>query len=739
MTTEELKKLEDDLWSAAVRMRADSDLKLSEFATPVLGLIFLKFADNKYSAVEADIKKELKAQENSRRQREIHEIAIEKCGFYLPEKSRYSYLLNLPEKKEIDKALKHAMAEIERFKPELQGTLPQDEFFDLTRTDNNLPKTLLKTFSDIPADATGDIFGKIYEFFLGKFALSEGQGGGEFFTPTSVVKYMVEVIEPYTGTIFDPACGSGGMFVQSSNFIDERKKDLGNTDAKDLYVYGTEKTLDTVKLAKMNIAVNGLRGSVIQANAYYEDPHTALGKFDYVMANPPFNVKDVNYDRVKDDKRFNTYGIPQNKGKAKKTNDGDANLVPNANYMWINLFATSLKPNGRAALVMANSASDAGNSEKDIRETLIKTGMISQMVTMSSNMFSTVTLPASLWFFDKSKLVTDYESQKDKVKVLFVDARNVYRQIDRAHREFTQEHILNLATITRLHNGHDDRFLNLIDKYFKSINSLLAPIQDTYTSYVSNYNVIAAGLQKWFNAAKFSKEQKSFIQEEGLTAAISALKLENNNAFSAAITAATAAVSKYTKDKKTTNQLQHKTAASYTDLVETKKVTKKALDKAYRELEKVYKLSEKQLRDKNDKNWKEISSLRELRESLDEFIEYSNDTMSKEPQFTQSTEGKSAFYFIKNIVWLQERFPDAKYEDVTGLCKVAGIGEIEEQDWSLNPGRYVGVVIEEDGMTEDEFLEKMNDVQKELNGLNQLSIEQLAIVNNNLNLIVNHE
>lgn len=739
MTTEELKKLEDDLWSAAVRMRADSDLKLSEFATPVLGLIFLKFADNKYTAVEAEIKKELKAQENSRRQREMHEIAIEKCGFYLPEESRYGYLLNLPEKEDIAKALKHAMAEIEKYKPELQDTLPQDEYYDLTRTDKSLPKTLLKTFSDIPADATGDIFGKIYEFFLGKFALSEGQGGGEFFTPTSVVKYMVEVIEPYTGTIFDPACGSGGMFVQSSNFIDQRKKDLHNTDAKDLYVYGTEKTLDTVKLAKMNIAVNGLRGNVIQANAYYEDPHTAFGKFDYVMANPPFNVKDVNYDRVKDDKRFNTYGIPQNKGAAKKKKEGDANLVPNANYMWINLFATSLKANGRAALVMANSASDARNSEKDIRETLIKKGIISQMVTMSSNMFSTVTLPASLWFFDKSKLVSDYEKEKDNIKVLFVDARNVYRQIDRAHREFTQEHVWNLATITRLHNGHNDRFLSLIDKYLNNVNGLLQPIEDSYSNYLSKYNEFSTGLQKWFKDAELNSEQKSLIKEEGVTDSISGLGLIENKEFTSALSNTTKIVSKYVKDSDESNKNQHATAACFVQLNETKKTTKKGLDKAYRELEKLYKFSEKQLRDKNDKNWKELPSLKGLRESLEEFVEFANEAMNKEPQFTQGTEGKSAFYFIKNITWLQERFPEAKYENVTGLCKVAGVDEIEEQDWSLNPGRYVGVIIEEDGMTEEEFFENMDEMQKELNALNQLSTEQLETINNNLNIILNHE
>ena len=733
MTTEDLKKLEDNLWTAATRMRSDSDLKLTEFATPVLGLIFLKFADNKYSAVEAEINKELAAQKDSRRQRKVHEIAIEKCGFYLPKEARYSYLLELAEKEDIAKAIKEAMAEIERYKPELKDTLPQDEYYDLTRTDKSLPKTLLKTFSDIPMDATGDVFGKIYEYFLGKFAMAEGQGGGEFFTPTSVVKYMVEVIEPYSGTIFDAACGSGGMFVQSSNFIDQRKKELKNTDPKDLYVYGTEKTLETVKLAKMNIAVNGLRGSVIQANTYYEDPHGAFEKFDFVMANPPFNVKDVNYDRVQNDKRFNTYGIPQNKSAGKKKPEGDANLVPNANYMWINLFATSLKAKGRAALVMANSASDARNSEKDIRETLIKKGLISQMVTLSSNMFNTVTLPASLWFFDKSNLVEDFEAEKDNIKVLFVDARNVYRQIDRAHREFTQEQIWNLATITRLYKGNTDRFLSLVNKYIGQISELLAPAENAYTTYLTDHAILVTAFKKWYSNAKFDKEQKSFIAEHKLDEAIAQLELSTNKAFIAALQTAEKSITAYLQTAKAENKGQHQVATACEKANELKKTARKELDKAFRALEKTYKLAEKHLRDKNDKNWKEIPSLKALREALDKFIEFSNEAMNKEPKYSQDSEGKSAFYFYKNMAWLQERFPEAKYEDVTGLCKAAGIAEIEEQDWSLNSGRYVGVVIEEDGMTEEEFNDEILKLHSQLN---KLSSEAQVILNSiDLNIL----
>ena len=265
-----------------------------------------------------------------------------------------------------------------------------------------MPKQLLKIFADIPADITGDMFEQIYEYFLGEFAMSEGQGGGEFFTPRSVVRLMVEIIEPHGGRVFDPACGSGGMFVQSAQFVEQHRSDAANATSGDIYVCGQEKTLETVKLAKMNLAVNGLRGEIKQANTYYEDPHNSFGQFDYVLANPPFNVDDVSLGTVEKDRRFNTYGIPRNKTKVGKADQGKE-TVPNGNYLWINLFATSLKEEGRAALVMANSASDARHSEADIRKSLIESNLIYGMLTLPSNMFYSVTLPATLWFFDRKR------------------------------------------------------------------------------------------------------------------------------------------------------------------------------------------------------------------------------------------------------------------------------------------------------------------------------------------------
>lgn len=288
MNREQLKKLEKDLWAAADKLRANSDLKASEYSTPVLGLIFLKFADNKYRQHEDAILQAYNQLKGTRREKPLEEIAIEKCGFFLKDYARYDYLLKLPDKEDIAKAIRRAMASIENSKPELLGVLPQEEYDRFTRSPKNqhIPKDLLKLFSDIPVDAAGDVFGQIYEYFLANFALSEGQGGGEFFTPRSVVKLMTEVIEPHGGKVYDPACGSGGMFVQSAEFIQQHQADKAAD--LDVFVCGTEKTLETVKLAKMNLAVNNLRGDIKQANTYYEDPFNAFGAFDYVMANPPF-------------------------------------------------------------------------------------------------------------------------------------------------------------------------------------------------------------------------------------------------------------------------------------------------------------------------------------------------------------------------------------------------------------------------------------------------------------------
>ena len=668
MNAQELKQLEDDLWRSADTLRANSDLKSSEYSTPVLGLIFLKFADNKYRRNEKAIIAQYTKLKSTRRKTLVSEIAIEKCGFYLPDHARYDYLMKLPEEQDIAKAIKKAMEAIEEYKPELKGILPQDEYFRLTRTDKSIPMQLLKNFSNIPEDAAGDMFGQIYEYFLGNFAMAEGQGGGEFFTPRAVVRLMVEIIEPHRGTVFDPACGSGGMFVQSAKFIERHRHEMANGNG-DLFVYGQEKTLETVKLAKMNLAVNGLRGDIRQANTYYEDPFGSFGQFDYVLTNPPFNVDDVSLKRVEQDKRFNTYGIPRKKTKAKKKDQG-SETVPNANYLWINLFATSLKPEGRAALVMANSASDARHSEADIRKTLIENDLIYGMLTLPSNMFYTVTLPATLWFFDRDK--------KDD-RILFIDTRNIFTQIDRAHREFSDAQIQNIAVISHLRRGKRDKFLGLIDRYFeqgmdKLIESKtrVEPISDQLLEALDGNGgkeAVADLVKQWSDLKKLKSRYNQYLKKNGKQITIT----KNNKA-------------------------QHTLRQDFDPFFD-------ALHQGLKQLDKIVRCHEKQLADKAKKNGKRNATDKQTKD-LKTALEALHAAV------------KNAEGYYKHISWLQERFPRAEYEDVTGLCKLATLEEVKEQDYSLNPGRYVGVVIEEDGKTEEEFIKEilsLNDQIKELN------------------------
>lgn len=414
-------QLEKKLWSAADELRANSELKSSEYSVPVLGLIFLRYADVKF----ANAQKEIEGKGSARRTPSKTDYSA-KGVLYLPEAARFSYLLNLPEGKDIGKEINEAMGLIEQENPELKGVLPKS--YQMVGNDS-LP-TLLKTFNSIPLDIEGDAFGKIYEYFLGEFAKVEGQKGGEFFTPTALVKLIVAIIEPFHGRIYDPACGSGGMFVQSANFVAEHKK----KPLEELTIFGEERVNETARLCKMNLAVHGLSGDIKQGNSYYEDIHDSLGQFDFVMANPPFNVNGIDKERIKDDKRF-PFGMP-------KTDNG--------NTIWIQLFYSSLNATGRAGFVMANSASDARGSELEIRKQLIQANAVDVMVAISPNFFYTVTLPCTLWFFDKGKKGTDRQD-----KVLFIDARHIFRQIDRAHRDFTPDQIEFIANIARLYRGEE--------------------------------------------------------------------------------------------------------------------------------------------------------------------------------------------------------------------------------------------------------------------------------------------
>ncbi len=394
---------------------------------PVLGLIFLRYADHKFTQAE----KELVGKSSGRRT--IGKTDYQARGvLYLPEKARFQNLLKLPEGVDIGKAINSAMRAIEEENVSLKDVLPKT----YNRLDNPTLIELLKLMASIPMDIEGDAFGKIYEYFLGAFAMSEGQKGGEFYTPTSIVKLIVEIIEPFHGRILDPACGSGGMFVQSARFVENHQ---GKPNAE-ISICGQERVAETVRLCRMNLAVHGLEGDIRQGNTYYEDLHNGVGRFDFVMANPPFNVDRVDKERLKNDKARFPFGMPK---------------IDNANYLWIQIFTSALNATGRAGFVMANSASDARGSELEIRKQLIQSGVVDVMVAVGSNFFYTVTLPCTLWFLDKGKANT---TRNDRV--LFIDARHIYRQIDRAHREFTPDQIEFLANIVRLYRGEEPETVN---------------------------------------------------------------------------------------------------------------------------------------------------------------------------------------------------------------------------------------------------------------------------------------
>ena len=600
---DELKQLEEKLWAAADKLRTESGLKSTQYSTPVLGLIFLRFASNKYDKFKDDIEAEYAASQNTRNPKTREEIALSKVGFYLPEESRFDYLLGLSEQEDIPRKIKEAMEGIERYKPELVGSLPKEEYFNLEPKGDNdsirdysLTTSLLKIINTIPKNLSGDVFGKVYEFFLGKFASSEGKGGGEYYTPTSVVRLMVEMIEPFHGRILDPACGSGGMFVQSADFV---QRSSANPD--NISVYGIEKEGETVKLARMNMFLHGLNNHIVHGNSYYSDPHNSYGSFDFVMANPPFNGDDVSYDKVKDDRRFNEYGIPKNKTKSKNK---DSETVPNANYLWINQFATALNDTGRAALVMASIATDAGKSEAEIRARLVEDGIVSAMLSLPSNMFYSVTLPATLWFFDKAR--------RDDKRVLFINARNTYRQVDRAHREFTDEHIANLVCIRHLYQGNEEQYHLLMSHYEMRIYELTKK----YEELEAENTLICTEAENFL----IKNPKKNLPQD-----------------------------------------------------------LKKRLGESNAELEE---------------------------------------------------EKKELDYMVSMRQWLVDNFPEGKYRDVVGLCKAATIEEIREQDYSLNPGRYVGVSF--DIEDKNDFLEGMQALSTELFELNSRSQELMQSIMNNL-------
>jgi type I restriction enzyme M protein len=458
-------QVEASLWDAADLLRANSNLPSSEYCMPVLGVIFLRHATNRYQTALQTIEAEQAAGTMPKRPLGKADF-IKRRALMLPTAARYDTLLKLPSGSNLGGALVAAMNAIEADFPPLQGSLPKD--YD--RFDNKLLEDLLRCFdSQALRTATGDVFGRIYEYFLMKFAMQGAQDNGEFFTPPSLVQTLVNVIEPTHGVVTDLACGSGGMFVQSSHFIEQSGQDT----MKRVTFYGQEKTRATIPFAKMNLAVHGLEGDILEANTFYDDPHRLQdgrplwGNVDFMMANPPFNVDTVDAEKVKGDRRL-PFGLPGvNKDKH----------VSNGNYLWISYFHSYLSPTGRAGFVMSSQASSAGHGEKEVRRKLVETGDVDVMVAIRSNFFYTRTVPCELWHFDRAK------PAERKDQVLMLDARNVYRKVTRKIYDFSPEQQANLAAVVWLYRGQQERFLGLLQRYITRLGVEAAAVDGPLSAF----------------------------------------------------------------------------------------------------------------------------------------------------------------------------------------------------------------------------------------------------------------
>lgn len=677
MTAEQLKELENRLWKTADDLRANSKLTSSEYSFPVLGLIFLRHAYNRFVKAKIEIEKTLPVHP-VRGVRPINkEDFLTAKAIFLPEKAQWEYLAKLPESEDLGECINDAMRSIESEYEVLSGVLPKE--YSLFEKD--LIQRLVRVFNDESLnDVTGDVFGRIYEYFLNKFAMSGAQEGGEFFTPPSLVNTIVKIIEPNHGIVADVAVGSAGMFVQTAHFIEEEE---GADATNQVAFYGQEKADTNTKLAKMNMAVHGLEGSILQGNTFYEDKHDLLGKCDFIMANPPFNVDgiDKSKDSVKKDPRL-PFGLPKN---------------DNGNYLWMQYFYSLLNEKGRAGFVMASSASDAGHSEKDIRQKLVETGAIDVMVSIGTKFFYTRSLPCTLWFYDREK---ENDPQRADT-TLMLDLREVYRKVSSSLHDFTDEQLNNIQALVGLYRDSDKYFLRALEKYAQNVNNELNKAQASAQLLLESYNnVILPYVEKLAPkelVAVFNEE----LQEDDLKSITKLAK--NKTEFEVAFESCT---KNKTLDKTQTTKL---------------KKAKKDFNTTIKALNHFCKEAGKENDLRKNKDWK-INVLEVVKALETEFEVFSKaiDQM---------------LYFNKESHWLLDRFPEGIYKDNAGLCKVVNREEIAKNDYSLTAGRYVGVApqIDEDF----DYETRMAEIKLELQSLNEEAItfaEQIQINLNELGL-----
>ncbi|NMF02997.1 SAM-dependent DNA methyltransferase [Bifidobacterium boum] len=603
----DVRKLEKQLWEAADNLRSNSTLTSQQYCMPVLGLIFLRYAWGRFKVVDKEIK-DNRARAAGRR------IPIEPADYtkrgamFIPEEARYDYLLNLPgDEANLGNKVNDAMSALEKENPQLSGVLPKN----YTDLGNDLLRETLRIFNNPELDEGGDdIIGRIYEYFLAKFSPMVASDDGVFFTPKSLVRMIMNVIEPSKGVMLDPACGSGGMFVSASDYVREH----GGNPLESMTFYGQEKVEYNAQLCLMNMAVHGMNGKIKsgdEANTFYVDAHGLDGRCDYVAANPPFNS-----DKVKAEKAEAAGRMPL--GISSINNKGD---FSNGNYLWINYFYSYLNETGRAGFVMASSATDSSGKDRGLRKTLINTGHVDVMLYVGGNFFYTKSLPCTLWFLDKGK------SEDLKDKVLFIDAQNYHTAIDTTHNEWSPWQLKNLTAIVWLYRGQPERYSALIGEYCDAIKEMSHKLDGDAQRVFENIGGVEG-----FQSAK-----------DSLVAYIADAKADAKSQISNA---------KPRERKKLRTELDERVADLEADLT-----------------------------------------------------------------------------VIDEALWLTDKFGTGKYADIPGLCKVATRAEIEEHNWSLTPGAYVGVPpMKDDGV---DFNKRMHEIHSELRRLQAQSNELMETISKN--------
>lgn len=753
-----VQQLENELWEAADQLRANSKLTAAEYAMPVLGLIFLRHADNRFKAYLPEILKDIPAGMPAGQREELIKTEFQgKSAVYLPETARFDAIASLPTGDDVGAAIEAAMDAIEAEYPVLQGALPRG--YSAFETD--LLDRLVKIFDrEALKTATGDVFGRIYEYFLNKFAMSGAQEGGEFFTPPSLVRMIVNVIQPDHGIVFDPACGSAGMFVQTGHFIEQVRHAIA---LESVTFHGQEKSDTNTKLARMNLVVHGLDASNIsQGNTFYDQAEHLIGQCDFVMANPPFNVDGVETKKVikqvapqpedtnEKDKKEQLqaecgpyrlpFGLPGTNAKT--------GAISNANSLWLQYFYSYLNDTGRAGFVMPSSASDAGNKDRDIREKLVNTGHVDVMMSIGTKFFYTRSLPCTLWFFDKGK----GEDLQDQV--LMIDARNVYHVVSARSHIFTEEQLANLTAITWLYRGENEKFVALVASYQRQVDDWLAMLPSRLRADTRTLRQLALKLMRFARDAKVNEELLPALpaspapteeklaelakQRTELQAALNAWKADLAQAL--ADTSATDALATMqelaaqarndiAKADLTTHAGQKALQAKLDALAPILKAAGKSLEARHKRAIGLVEAAEKTLRARNSKAW-HGKAIREARRALQAADVKKHEAPTVRDLALEAP--KQAAYFIQQVHKLHSYFPDGYYADVPGLCKAVTREEIAANDYSLTPGRYVGVAAVQDEVDEDAFAEQLREIHEELAGLNDKAVELAARISGNV-------